>query len=202
MTVDARPGGRVDDLGEGLLDAAEEILAETGREDAISMRAVAERVGCTAAAIYRHFDDRTDLVFEVCRRLFTALEAFIEKAAASADDPLEDLRARGRAYIEFGLDHPEAYRILFMGHASAVPEGWDVDELLALGGFEGVVDSVRGCMESGHLGEDDPFEVALVLWAGVHGITSLLISKPWFPWPDPDALIDRLLDAQIDGLRP
>lgn len=192
---------RTDDLRERLLDAAEGILAESGREDAISMRAVAERVGCTATAIYRHFDDRTDLVFEVCRRHFAALEAFIDDAARETARALDDLRARGRAYVRFGLEHPEAYRILFMGHASAVPEGWDVDELLAVGGFDGVIDSVRRCMEAGEICEGDPFEVALVLWAGVHGLTSLLISKPWFPWPDRDALVDRLLDAQIDGLR-
>lgn len=192
---------RTDDLRERLLDAAETILVETGREDAISMRALADRVGCTAAAIYRHFDDRIDLVFAVCRRLFEALEAVINEAARGAGDALDDLRTRGRAYVQFGLEHPEAYRILFMGHAAAVPDGWDVDELLAVGGFDGVVESVRRCMEAGEVAEGDPFEVALVLWAGVHGLTSLLISKPWFPWPDRDALVDRLLDAQIDGLR-
>lgn len=201
MTVSSVGTARADDLRGRLLDAAEAILSETGREDAISMRVVAERVGCTATAIYRHFDDRAELVFEVCRRNFAALEAVVEAAAEGIDDPLTDLRARGRAYVRFGLEHPEAYRILFMGHASFVPAGFDVDELLAVGGFDGVVDAVRRCMDAGALREDDPFEVALVLWAGVHGITSLLISKPWFPWPDRDALVDRLLDAQIDGLK-
>ncbi len=195
---------RGDELRERLVEIAEEILTRTGREDAVSMRAVADEVGCTATAIYRHFDDRTDLIFEVCRRLFAALEASVEEAVVgigASGEPLADLRARGQAYIRFGLEHPEAYRVLFMGHAAIVPDDFDDEELLDLGGFKGVVASVRRCMEAGELADGDPFEVALVLWSGVHGLTSLLISKPWFLWPDREALIERVLDAQIDGLR-
>lgn len=189
-------------LRERVLTAAEGLLTETGREDAVSMRAVAERVGCTAPALYRHFADRTELIFEVCRRLFAALDAYVERAVAGIDDPLADLTERGRAYVRFGLEHPEAYRILFMGHASVVPGDFDVEELLAAGGFEGVVESVRRCMDARVIAEDDPFDVAVRLWAAVHGITSLFVSKPWFPWRDRDALVDRLLDTQLRGLAP
>jgi hypothetical protein len=41
---------------------------------------------------------------------------------------------------------------------------------------------------------------AITLWAGVHGITSLMIAKPKFPWPDHDAVIDQLLSTLVKGL--
>jgi hypothetical protein len=46
----------------------------------------------------------------------------------------------------------------------------------------------------------DPVMAALTVWAGVHGLTSLLIAKPTFGWPDLDALIDCVLGTLVRGL--
>ena len=46
----------------------------------------------------------------------------------------------------------------------------------------------------------DPVLAATALWTAVHGITSLLISLPDFPWPDVDTLVDHVCDIQIFGL--
>lgn len=196
------PAGEGQRLRAEILEATRDLLVESGDERAVTMRRVADRVGCSAPALYLHFSDRTQLVFVVCRLLFADLERFVEEAVRDVTDPLTELRQRGRAYTEFGVEHPEAYRVLFMGHADAVPQDFDVEDLLATGGFEGVVDCVRRCQARGQIVEDDPFEVAVCLWAAVHGITSLLISKPWFPWPDREKLVSRLLDIQIEGLTP
>jgi len=39
-----------------------------------------------------------------------------------------------------------------------------------------------------------------VLWATVHGITSLLILRPAFPWANRDKLIAQVIDSAVDGL--
>lgn len=196
------PRGEGDRLREEIVTAADALLRERGNADDVSMRAVAKRVGCTPTAIYLHFADRTDLIFEVCRRHFETLDRSLARAVRGVSDPVEEMRALGKAYVRFGLRRPEAYRIIFMGHPSMAPPDMDVDELLAIGGFPRVVDAAARCMDAEAIGRDDPFAVATRLWVVVHGVTSAMISKPWFPWGDRDALVETLLDTQLSGLRP
>src|SRR6266498_1634694 len=106
--------GEGEKLRDDLLDATERLMIESGRADAVSIRAIADAVGVTPPSIYLHFPDKESLIFAVCERHFETFDSVIERAGASTDDPVESLRRRGRAYIRFGLENPEPYRILFM----------------------------------------------------------------------------------------
>ncbi len=77
----------------------------------MSIRAVADAVGVTPPSIYLHFRDKDELIFSICERHFTRLDAFIEKEGAKASDPVESLILRGKAYVRFGIENPEQYRI-------------------------------------------------------------------------------------------
>ena len=117
MKTHTRPRSR---RGEGdalrgeILDAAERLIVRAGDAGAVSVRAIAAAVGVSPPAIYLHFPDKDALVFAVCERRFEEFDATLEAAGATTDDPVESLRRRGRAYVEFGVEHPEAYRVLFM----------------------------------------------------------------------------------------
>ena len=143
------------------------------------------RAGVTPAAIYRHFTDRNELIFEACERRFRELDHVVERAAASSRDPLESLRRRGRAYVRFGLAHPEEYRIWFMSKPGATP-GWTADRIMEGPVVTHLVQAVQACLDAGVIRPADPTLVAFGLWSAVHGLTSLLITKPAFPWPDLD----------------
>lgn len=181
-----------------ILDAAERLLADTGDEDAVSIRAIAGAVGVTPPSIYLHFRDKESLIFEVCERRFAEFDAAIEAAGAGVEDPAEALRRRARAYVRFGMEHPEHYRIIFMSHRSTPGDGTPTPGWAAFGHL---VDRVRGGIDAGAFRSDlDPFTVAIGLWAAMHGLTSARISLPGFPWPDVDALVDDLCDLQLRGL--
>ena len=196
MTASVRqraPKGQGDLLREEILAATERLLLETGSEEAVSIRAVARATGVTAPSIYRHFVDKTHLLFEVCNRHFEALDEALELAVAGIADPVEAMHARGRAYVRFGIEHPEHYRIMFMGPAYATPDQWD--DLLGSGAFANLVRGIEALGEAGVLARDrDPFTVALHVWANIHGLTSLLVARPTMPWPDLDTLIDDHLE--------
>ncbi len=103
------------------------------------------------------------------------------------------MHARGRAYVRFGIEHPEHYRIMFMGPAYATPEQWD--DLLGTGvvrqprrGDRGA-DPTPGRCRSGA----DALDAALHVWANIHGLTSLLVARPGMPWPELDGFIDEHL---------
>lgn len=197
--------GEGDLLRAEILDAAGRLLAEKGDEDAVSIRMIADAVGVTAPSIYLHFPDKDALIEAVCDQRFREFDEALEKAASVEDDPLDALRARGRAYVQFGLDNPEHYRVIFMTRhdramelADLTPDG----ERAGARAFGHLVEAVVRAAEAGAITAPDPLTTSILIWSGFHGIVSLLISEPGFPWPPVDVLVEGLLGLQIEGLRP
>jgi AcrR family transcriptional regulator len=183
-----------------ILDAARTLLAETGSESQVSIRAVAERVGVTPPSIYLHFPDKEALLEAVCGEVFTALDEAMEAAAAATADPFEALRARGLAYVRFAVANPEHYRIVLMRRRELDIGPHNLDELAEDAAFGHLLDSVRKCQAAGVFdADDDAAELALALWAAAHGVSALMISHPWLA-ADPEPLMTRVIDAIGLGL--
>ena len=193
--------GAGDARREEILEAAEALLLETGSEDEVSIRAVADRVGVTPPTIYRYFEDKATLLFEVCDRQFDRFDEYLAAKRSGHADPFEALKACGRAYVEYGTTYPEHYRIMFMGRSDLTPEQYEDEILAEQSSFMSLVDAVQACVDARVL-EGDAFRLALQLWTVVHGVTSLLIAKPRFPWPPVEELIESTLDMVRRGLCP
>jgi AcrR family transcriptional regulator len=181
-----------------VIAAAQEVLAVTGDAHAVSIRAVAERIGVTSPSIYIHFKDKSELLDAVCARVFADLDRALSDADASVDAPLERLVAEGKAYVRFALARPEQYRL-----ATMVPgeRAGRTDEVLSDTAFRRMLACVDDCVAAGVFPpppEGVPV-LGLQLWTSVHGIAALLICKPWLPWGDTDQLIDRALRAVANG---
>jgi AcrR family transcriptional regulator len=191
--------GEGDRLRDELLEATERLMIDTGDADSVSIRAIADAVGVTPPSIYLHFPDKESLILAVSERHFETFDSAIEEAGASTEDPVESLRRRGRAYVRFGLENPEPYRILFMTRGSADRR---LEALSGAGAraFQHLVDAVQRAIDAGAFRSVDPMLAATGVWTAFHGITSLLISMPAFPWPDVDALVDHACDIQNRGL--
>lgn len=95
------------------------------------------------------------------------------------------------AIVNFGLEYPEAYRIAMMSS----PQGETGPRV-----FHQVISSVEGAAASGGLDDVDPRRAALVMVAGITGLTSSMISFPNADWGDKQALIEHMLDVMIEGL--
>ncbi len=191
--------GDGDLLREEILAVTRHLLAETGDEDEVSIRAVCKAVGVTPPSIYLHFTDKDALIYAVCSDAFAAFDEVLEACDQRTDDPLEALQLRGHAYVQFGIEHPEEYRILFMNKRARSKEHTPE---LATGmiAFTHLVDSVRRAAAAGAIGPVDPVLAATGIWTAMHGMTSLLISMPAFPWPDVDALVEHVCSTQLRGL--
>src|ERR1700704_3794280 len=87
---------------EDILVAASRLFFEQGGAEGMTMRAVAAAAGVSPPAVYLHFADKDELIFAVCQGLFTRLDEALESAAVGIDDPIEAMKARGRAYVRFG----------------------------------------------------------------------------------------------------
>ncbi len=193
--------GEGDRLRQEILEATEKLLLSTGDEDAVSMRSIAEAVGVTPPSIYLHFVDKETLILAVCQRQFDRLDIEIEAALRGLDDPMDKLRQRGRAYIDFGVTHPEQYRILMMGKRELTLEDFQSGILPGSRSLIAVVENISECMATGLMTEGDPMLVACGLWACVHGLTSLSITVPGFPlFFAFDTLVNHVFDVTMNGL--
>ena len=176
---------------------------ETASEDAVSIRAVADAVGVTPPSIYRHFPDKTSLLVAVCLRSFDGF-AEVMRAARHPDDPVESLRALARAYVRYGLEHPEHYRIMFMDRLELSAEQYAEEMLSESSSFGVLIETVRALEASGllrpELGEVDDFHLGVLLWSAVHGLTSLFVAKPNLPWVDRDRLVGDSCDVILKGV--
>jgi AcrR family transcriptional regulator len=181
-----------------ILAAARDLLAESGSVEAVSVRAVATRVGVTTPSIYLHFKDKDDLIDAVCATSFGDLAKAMEEAGARANTPLERLLTMGRAYVRFALERPEQYRVAMMA-CSGQPV--TVDSVLTDKCFQQLLSAVQECTEAGIFppSPDGTLVLGLQLWSAAHGIASLLICKPWLPWGDVDHLVESTLRVAVAG---
>src|ERR1051325_9122200 len=92
-------------LRQEILDAARELFAKEGYEN-VSMRKVAEKIEYSPTTIYLYFESKADLLYFICEETFAKLHKKMESLNEGCDDPLDCLRKGMRAYIEFGLRHP------------------------------------------------------------------------------------------------
>lgn len=190
------PRGSGDLLRDEILDAATELLLDTGHAKAVSIRSVADRVGVTPPSIYLHFQDKDALLDAVCGRYFEKLDDEMQRVSAAQSSNVEVLRAQGLAYIRFATETPELYRIATMGEWRSDS---DVDAALASSAFEHMCATVRALIDEGTFPPGDASGIALELWSAAHGVASLLIAKPHLPFGDVEAFADRVLRAVFTG---
>ena len=95
-----------------ILHESREILQEKGRLG-FSMRGVAERVGVTATALYRHFEDKDALLAALLEQGFSTFSSYLMRSLAGKT-PLQRLRLAGNAYFDFALEHPRDYSLMFL----------------------------------------------------------------------------------------
>jgi hypothetical protein len=75
----------------------------------------------------------------------------------------------------------------------------EVDQVLGSAAFLHFRATVVECMAVGIFTTGDPLPVAMQLWAAAHGIASLLVTKPYLPWGDPEDAADQVLKSACAG---
>lgn len=190
------PRGSGDKLREEILDAATDLLLEKGNAKAVSIRAVAQRVGVTPPSIYLHFADKDTLLDAVCGRYFESLYAEMLRACDGCDTTIEVLRAQGLAYVRFALQNAELYRIATMGEGRP---GSNVDATLASSAFVLLRQSVQELIDERVFAALDASTVALELFTAAHGVAALMIAKPYLPFGDAEQFADRLFRSVCCG---
>lgn len=182
-----------------ILTAAERIFVEHGYEGA-TIRKIADEVGLSSTALYMHFADKSEMLHEICRGAFEALIASHQEILVADEAPEARLRRMIEAYIKFGFDNPNAYRLTYLTRPVEAREGaQSVAQETGAELFRAFVAVVEEAVAAGRM-QGDPATIAQVIWASGHGLVSLRITKPYFEWADRDDLTRTMLDALFAGL--
>jgi AcrR family transcriptional regulator len=176
------------DLRAECVRAAVELLEESG-ETALSLRAVARRAGVSPAAPYRHYADREALVSAVAAVGYRELAGQLA-AAHPSPSTAEQLASVAVAYVQFALDRPALFRIMF-----GEPCDRDNDERVAATAAVSLY--VRGIVER-VFPDADAEAMATAIWAVVHGLAFLHLDGK-LDAPTPSVVADRV-SAAIQAL--
>ncbi|MEJ1975855.1 MAG: TetR/AcrR family transcriptional regulator [Acetobacteraceae bacterium] len=186
-----------------ILEAARELFLEHGVES-VSTRQVAARVGISQTALYVYFKKKEDMLDSLVEEAFTKLSVAIQAIPANRNDYGGYLREMMRAYIWFGLHHPDEYKLALLlknpRPKEARPDGDRSD--IGEQAFAVLETIVAEAAKTGVLRSSDPSgkAVAQALWAAVHGLVALLITHPDFCWVATDDLIATQLDILMNGV--
>ena len=178
------PRGQGDRLRTDLLDAAADLMAQHGSVDKVSVRSVAAVAGVSPTAVYRHFDNHTDLLWASVHHSFAEFALALE-CSADAADPFDRLAHMGHAYIDFAMNHTGKYRVMFSNRVPLPP----TETPPGVQTFELLVEVVEACLAK-RSDPRDPSYVSTQLWTWIHGMVDLMGNHPdVMQWPDVDQLL-------------
>ncbi|MBL9096335.1 MAG: TetR family transcriptional regulator [Alphaproteobacteria bacterium] len=198
-----------------ILQVAGDMFAKDGI-DATSMRRIAAKAGVTAALLYKHFADKDALLTAISEGFFVTLAGYMEKAIEGVNDPVARLKAQMRAYVTCGIDNPRAYHLAFMTALPRLRRGAEmkafrerrrrgepiaeVEMTLGMKCFGRLEQAVADVVEAKLTRSKDVATLSEVVWAGGHGLVSLVITHDDFGFSPTGKLVDQSIELMLHGL--
>ena len=147
------------------------LLLDAGGDPAVTLRAVAQAVGVSHNAPYRHFKDRSALLAAIAERDFEMLAAAFDQALAGNGQAIERLKEALAAFIRYGRDYPARYRLLFSDPEIGATGG--TLEAAALAAFMAFARLVEDAQAARALPAISTRELAGLIYATAHGLIDL-----------------------------
>lgn len=194
-------------LRAALIEAAAD-LARTQGPDGVVLREVARRTGVSHNAAYRHFADRHALLAEVAvlgmERLGNAMRRRRDEVEIEDPKPRTDeqLRAVGRAYVDFALAEPGFFKVAFAAapHPGAATPPVSSED--ATNPYDLLTEVLDDCVTAGSVSPDRRAGAEVVCWAAVHGFALLHLDGPLqdLPAEERTTTLEVMLDHISRGL--
>jgi AcrR family transcriptional regulator len=194
--------GKGHERREEILSVAQRLFVEEGYAKT-TIRRIAAELGLCSTVLYLHFPDKGAILEEICANTFAELTRECEEIRASGQDAVTNLRQATGSYMRFGLEHPHEYLLTFNEpdhDAPQQPGGAEPDDDPGRRAYESFRALVEDVVARRPAGQGEVEILTQCLWAGMHGLVVLQLTKPCFPWVDRDELIQKHVALLCDGL--
>jgi AcrR family transcriptional regulator len=159
-----------------ILDASIKLFIDEGFGN-VTIRKIADLIEYSPTTVYLYFKDK-DEIFAALHDIGFQKLAESNRNLASINNPLLRLHKMGENYLEFGMEHPEFYNLMFiMGEPMKVFSEMGCDWKPGDAAISALKATVAECMEKGLITKGDPKLVSLSVWSFVHGLVSLAIRQ-------------------------
>lgn len=162
-------------LRDRLIEAAGRLFVEQGYEH-LSMRRVAQEVGCSQMAMYRHFANKEALTQHLCAQLYSQFTQKMHLQMSAADRPWERIRIFISALIEFASDYPGHYSLIFLQRYSD-PEVMVERERLGQEFLRSMRKTIREALSERTSSSEVDMRLRQIV-SCMHGAAALLIAHP------------------------
>jgi AcrR family transcriptional regulator len=181
-----------------ILSASSELFLEHGYQH-FSLRQVAERIGYSPGTIYLYFKDKDAILFTIVEEGAAQFSRMLSEAAQTAD-LRERLYRIGHTYVQFGLQYPAHYQLMFMQRTDFLERsvGGLPQPMIEI--FQVWNRVVEDSMKAGILRMGDPGSTGDTLWALLHGVVSIAVLMPRFDEKRTRAMTETALELLTQGL--
>ncbi len=155
-------------LKKALVDSALKTIRDSG-EIEFSLRDLAEKVGVSHAAAYRHFKSKKEILFEIARDGFLGLGQSFERILKQDG---ADIVSLGVAYVSYATTHPDHFRVMFHPDLKIDSEHTDILNSGAKPFFM-LSECVRLNKAAGKFANFSVQDLSIASWAMVHGLATL-----------------------------
>ena len=181
------------DTRQSILAAAKELFLLKGFE-ATTIRNIAEKIEYSPSTIYHHFKDKNEIFYTIHTVAFSELVRYLN-ASEMHKNPMDQLIALGQIYIQFALENPELYDLMFIMEAPIDFLDYleDVNWTEGKIAFDYLTSVIGRCIQQGLIKETDLESLSYLVWSTVHGLVTISIKKRGLRigLSDPDTIIQR-----------
>ena len=184
-----------DEIRKMILEASMQLFVKDGFEN-VSIRKIADLVEYSPTTLYIYFKDKNEILFHLCEMGFEQMIAS-NLALVQIESPIDRLYLLGENYINFGLENPEYYDLMFIQNAPMKtireqnlghwPNGDIALETLKL--------IIQECMDKKLIPTGDVATISMAVWAVAHGLVSLAIRQRLERLVEPDKVVQSMHES-------
>lgn len=185
-------------LKEDILEVSRRMLMKQGFGK-MSMRKIAKQVEVSATSIYLHFKNKDELLLELIDLSIANLTRAINENVKEGDDPVTKLEKMADSFLDFAITYPQEYEIIYMVRPEEMPEypKEKFEQVRKI--YEMLADILREGDRTGMLKVDNPLTSSYTIWAQLHGVASVIISKRLDTRIPTDEFMEQAKDHIIQG---
>jgi AcrR family transcriptional regulator len=187
-------------LRDEILTVSKDLLIEDGFGK-LSMRKIAKRANVTATSIYLHFENKDDLLLTLVQESIESLKKVLLNVIDDSLDAFTQLHKLAKAYIQYAIDHPKKYEIIYMVRPEEMPKYPKEKFREVRSVYELLADIIHRGKLDGKLDVDNHLTSAYSVWAQLHGVVSVILNKRLDTRIPQNQFIDQSVNHIMQGFK-